>query len=313
MIGIVIKATGSWYKVEERETLSLYECRIRGKMRMKGVRSTNPITVGDLVEFDKESDEQQQTQGVITKVVQRKNYVIRKATNLSKESHIIAANVSMAFLVVTIDFPVTNCEFIDRFLLSCQMYKVPVTIVINKIDLFTHPDYRAYIDSFKLPYEQAGYRVVEISALKNFGIEQLHIEQSGEILLFAGNSGVGKSTIIKTIAPDLDVKSGEISDYHKKGKHTTTFSEMFKINDSQYLVDTPGIKGFGLLDVEKEEVSHYMPDIFAFSSECAFNNCTHTHEPRCAVKEAVENGELSAYRYESYLKILEDVAGGKYR
>ncbi|MFI3315165.1 MAG: ribosome small subunit-dependent GTPase A [Rikenellaceae bacterium] len=313
MDGIVIKATGSWYRVEDESTNIVYNCRLRGKMRMDSIRATNPISVGDIVVFNKESDDNLEEQGVITSVTERSNYIVRKATNLSKESHIIAANVSMAFLVVTIDFPVTNCEFIDRFLLSCEMYKVPVTIVINKIDLFTHADYRAYIDEFKKPYEDAGYKTVEVSALKKMGIENLNIASSGKVLLFAGNSGVGKSTIINAIAPNLDVKSGEISSYHKKGKHTTTFSEMFKIGEKQYLVDTPGIKGFGLLNVTRDEVTRYMPDLFKFSSECGFNNCTHTHEPRCAVKIAVQQGELSQFRYDSYLKILDDLSGGKYR
>ncbi|MEG1634360.1 MAG: ribosome small subunit-dependent GTPase A, partial [Rikenellaceae bacterium] len=230
-----------------------------------------------------------------------------------KESHIIAANISMAYLVVTIDFPVTNCEFIDRFLLSCEMYKVPVTIVINKIDLFTSSDYREYIDDFKAPYESAAYRVVEVSAKKGVGIEEFREQMCGGVMLFAGNSGVGKSSLINAIAPQLDLKSGAISDSHNKGKHTTTFSEMFKIGDDSYLVDTPGIKGFGLLNVNKEELAMYMPDLFHFSHGCGFNNCTHTHEPRCAVKEAVENGELSEFRYESYLKIAADLDEGPYR
>lgn len=312
MKAVVIKATGSWYRVEQLETHELYNCRIRGKMRMEGLRATNPITVGDIVNFEIEECENE-LQGVITSIDLRRNYVIRRATNLSKESHIIAANITMAYLVATIDFPVTNCEFIDRFLLSCEMYKVPVTIVLNKIDLFTGSDYREYIDEFKAPYESAGYRVMELSAKTGEYIEEFREEMNDGVLLFAGNSGVGKSTLINAIAPELDLKSGEISDYHKKGKHTTTFSEMFKISDDRYLVDTPGIKGFGLLNVKKEEVAMYMPDLFHYSHGCGFNNCTHTHEPRCAVKEAVENGELSEFRYESYLKIAADLDEGRYR
>ncbi len=312
MKAIVIKGTGSWYKVEELTTHDIYNCRIRGKMRMAGIRSTNPITVGDIVNFDVEEIEKDLV-GVISSVEKRKNYVIRRAINLSKESHIIAANVDMAYLVATIDFPITNTEFIDRFIVSCEMYKVPVTIVLNKIDLFQHEEYREYLNEFKAPYLAAGYNVVEVSAIKGTGIQELNDLMSDNISLFSGNSGVGKSTLINALVPGLNIKSAEISDYHKKGKHTTTFSEMFKIGDNKYLVDTPGIKGFGLLNVSKEELSMYMPDLFSRSRECGFANCTHTHEPKCAVKTAVKNGELSSVRYDSYIKMIDDLNEDKYR
>ncbi len=313
MKAIVIKGTGSWYKVEELESRAIYNCRIRGKMRMAGVRSTNPVTVGDIVTFDVEESEAEPV-GVITALDQRRNYVIRRSTNLSKESHIIAANVDMAYLVVTIDFPITSTEFIDRFLVSCEMYRVPVTIVLNKMDLFQHEEYREYIDEFKAPYLASGYGVVEVSAKSGLGVEELRTMVLGnKISLFSGNSGVGKSTLINAIVPGLEVKSGEISDYHKKGKHTTTFSEMFKIGDDNYLVDTPGIKGFGLLNVSRDELAMYMPDLFAISHECSFANCTHTHEPKCAVKAAVESGELAAVRYDSYMKMVDDLSESKYR
>lgn len=315
MKALVIKATGSWYKVEELTTHDIYNCRLRGKMRMAGIRSTNPITVGDIVNFDVEEIEKDLI-GVISSIQKRKNYVIRRAINLSKESHIIAANVDMAYLVATIDFPVTNSEFIDRFIVSCEMYRVPVTIILNKMDLFKHTEYREYIDEFKAPYLAAGYNVVEVSATEGTGINELNALMSDSISLFSGNSGVGKSTLINALVPGLNIKSAEISESHKTGKHTTTFSEMYKIGDNKYLVDTPGIKGFGLLDVSKEELSMYMPDIFGRSRECGFANCTHTHEPRCAIKIAVKNGEISSVRYDSYLKMVADIAGAddeKYR
>ncbi len=310
MKAIVIKGTGSWYRVEELETHDIYNCRIRGKMRMAGIRSTNPITVGDIVNFDVETSEKDLV-GVITSVDKRRNYVIRRAINLSKESHIIAANVDMAYLVATIDFPMTNTEFIDRFIVSCEMYRVPVTILLNKIDLFKHEDYREFIDEFKAPYLAAGYNVIEVSAVEGTNIKELDALMSDNISLFAGNSGVGKSTLINALVPGLNIKSGEISEMHKTGKHTTTFSEMFKIGDNKYLVDTPGIKGFGLLDVSKEELAMYMPDLFGRSRECGFANCTHTHEPKCAVKDAVKSGELSAVRYDSYVKMASDLEDDK--
>lgn len=310
MIGIVVKNTGSWYDVESDGVL--YGCRVRGKLRLKGVRTTNPIAVGDIVEFEREGDGEL-THGVITNITPRRNYIIRRSTNLSKEAHIIAANVDNVFLIVTLDFPQTPCEFIDRFLVTCEMYKVPVTIVMNKMDLFADNAFREVIDEFKQMYTEAGYEVLEVSALNRMEITDIETRIIGKVSLFSGNSGVGKSTIIKTVTNDLNIKTGDVSLSHNKGKHTTTFSEMFKIDVGGYLVDTPGIKGFGLVDIDKSEVARYFPDLFKYASECRFYNCIHTHEPGCAVKTAVENGALSAERYSSYLKILNEESESKYR
>lgn len=312
--GIVTKNTGSWYYVESEDG-KIYNCRIRGKLRLKGVRSTNPISVGDNVLFDIESDSDVNAyQGVITQIEPRKNYIIRKSTNLSKESHIIAANLDNVFLIVTLDFPYTSNEFIDRFLVTCEVYKVPVTIILNKIDLFSDPAFTEVINEFHKLYESAGYRVINASTITMDGIAEIKEMMQESITLFSGNSGVGKSSIIKVVTNDLNIKTGDVSDAHHKGKHTTTFSEMFKISDKGYLIDTPGIKGFGLIDIEKEELARYFPDMFKYISECRFYNCTHTHEPGCAVKEGVENGNIYTERYESYIKMLDnDNKEDKYR
>ncbi|MFI3268475.1 MAG: ribosome small subunit-dependent GTPase A, partial [Rikenellaceae bacterium] len=251
--------------------------------------------------------------GVITKIEPRKNYIIRKSTNLSKESHILASNLDNVFLVVTLDFPFTSNEFIDRFLVTCEVYKVPVTIVLNKIDLFSDEGFKEVIEDFHKLYDSAGYKVINCSTITHEGISTIEEMMKGKITLFSGNSGVGKSSIIKVVTNDLNIKTGDVSDSHHKGKHTTTFSEMFKINDGGYLIDTPGIKGFGLIDIEKDELARYFPDMFKYSSECRFYNCTHTHEPGCAVKDAVQEGLIYAERYDSYLKMLENDKEEKYR
>lgn len=309
MIGLVTKSTGSWYSVkfEDKE----YNCRIRGKLRLKGLRTTNPITVGDLVSF--ELEDQQSDQGVITAIEPRHNYIIRRSTNLSKQAHIIAANVDNVFLVVTLDFPPTPNEFIDRFLVSCELFKVSATIILNKMDLFEAEDFREVIDDFKEIYNGAGYEVIECSTISKIGIKQIKERMENKISLFSGNSGVGKSSIIREITENSEIKVGDVSDAHHKGRHTTTFSEMFELSNNTYLIDTPGIKGFGLIDVKKEEIARYFPDLFKHSKDCRFYNCTHTHEPHCAVKESVESGELSVERYSSYLKMLEEHDNDKYR
>ena len=304
MQGIVIKSTGSWYTVEAVSG-ELYRCRIRGRLRLKGVRTTNPVTVGDKIRFEYEGAPETM-QGVITAIEPRKNYIIRKSTNLSKETHIIAANIDNAFLVATLDFPPTNNEFIDRFLVTCEVYKIPATILLNKTDLFPKDLFGEIIDDFHHTYNNAGYKVIDVSAKDGTGINEVKEMLNGKISLFSGNSGVGKSSLIKAIAPELSIRIGNISDYHHKGKHTTTFSEMFKIADNSYLIDTQGIKGFGLVDLEKGEIARYFPDLFAYVPQCRFYNCTHTHEPHCAVKEAVEKGLIPPERYDSYLKMLED-------
>jgi ribosome biogenesis GTPase len=300
--GLVVKATGSWYTVVNRETGEKLECKIRGKIRLKDVKTTNPIVVGDYVEVDfSEQDEI----GVISKIIERRNYIIRRSTNLSKEAHIIAANIDQVFLVVTIDLPKTSREFVDRFLVAAEAYKIPATIVINKIDLYDI-DAKVELELFKMDYALAGYEVMEVSATEGTNLESLRSRLEGKVSVLSGNSGVGKSTLLNALDINLDLKTGKISDYHHKGTHTTTFSEMFPFGSDGYVIDTPGIKGFGIIDVKKDELFHFFKDIFRYSEGCKFYNCTHTHEPGCAVKEAVTNEQIAFSRYESYLKILED-------
>ena len=302
-LGLVLKSTGSWYEVlSEGEPL---QCRIRGKLRLKGVRSTNPVVVGDWVRF--EADEQGGY--VISAIESRRNYIIRRASNLSKESHIIAANVDQALLVVTLFSPATATEFVDRFLVTCEAYKVPVTILLAKIDLAReHPE---AVEEFHAIYESAGYRIVEVSATEGEGIEEVRELLRGKTTLLSGNSGVGKSTLVAAVEQGLDIKTGEISQSHHKGKHTTTFSTMYPLAEGGYIIDTPGIKGFGLIDIEDAELAHYFPEMMRFLPDCRFYNCSHTHEPGCAVVEAVKQGEIAYPRYESYLKIMDE--DDKYR
>ena len=302
-LGLVLKSTGSWYEVlSEGERL---QCRIRGKLRLKGVRSTNPVVVGDWVRF--EADEQGGY--VISEIEPRRNYIIRRASNLSKESHIIAANVDQALLVVTLFSPATATEFVDRFLVTCEAYKVPVTILLAKIDLAReHPE---AVEEFHAIYESAGYKIVEVSATEGEGIEEVRELLRGKTTLLSGNSGVGKSTLVVAVEQGLDIKTGEISQSHHKGKHTTTFSTMYPLADGGYIIDTPGIKGFGLIDIEDAELAHYFPEMMRFLPDCRFYNCSHTHEPGCAVVEAVKQGEIAYPRYESYLKIMDE--DDKYR
>jgi ribosome biogenesis GTPase / thiamine phosphate phosphatase len=306
--GLVVKATGSWYTVVNPEAGETVECKIRGKIRLKDVKTTNPVVVGDYVAVSlAEGDEV----GVITKIVERRNYIIRRSTNLSKEAHIIAANIDQVFLVATIDLPKTSREFVDRFLVAAETYKIPTTIVINKIDLYDI-DARVEMELFKLDYALAGYEVLEVSATEGTNLDTLRSRLEGKVSVFSGNSGVGKSTLLNALDVSLDLKTGKISDYHHKGTHTTTFSEMFAFGSSGYIIDTPGIKGFGIIDVKKDELFHFFKDIFRYSEGCKFYNCTHTHEPGCAVKEAVTHEQIALSRYESYLNILED-EDGKYR
>lgn len=292
----VVRATGSWYDVLHDGTL--VRCRIRGKLRLKGVRSTNPVVVGDEVvcEADDGGDY------VIADIVPRRNYVIRRASNLSKESHIIAANVDQALLMVSLRSPETPTEFVDRFLVTCEAYKVPVTILLSKIDL---QDAEA-VAEFRAVYEGAGYRVLEVSATEGRGVEAVRELLAGRTTLVSGNSGVGKSTLIQCIDPALDIRTGEISESHHKGRHTTTFSTMYPLAGGGAVIDTPGIKGFGLIDIDEAELWHYFPEMMRVAPACRFYNCTHTHEPGCAVAEAVKAGEIAWPRYESYLKILDD-------
>ena len=299
--GVVVRATGSWYEVlSGGERL---QCRIRGKLRLKGVRSTNPVVVGD--EVSCLTDEQ--GSHVIIDITPRRNYVIRRASNLSKESHIIAANIDQALLLVTLRQPETAWEFVDRFLVTCEAYKIPVVILLAKSDLQEKEE----VDFFRATYEPIGYRVVEVSAVTGEGVEEVHDLLVGRTTLLSGNSGVGKSTLVQRIDPTLDIRTSDISESHHKGRHTTTFSTMYPLREGGALIDTPGIKGFGLIDIEEEELWHYFPEMMHYGRECRFYNCTHTHEPGCAVVAALEAGEISPMRYESYLKMMDD--DDKYR
>ncbi|MDR1582208.1 MAG: ribosome small subunit-dependent GTPase A [Prevotellaceae bacterium] len=297
--GLIIKHTGSNYMIRSDEG-QLYLSTVRGKLRLKDMKTTNPIAVGDKVVFSVISEHE----GVITEVMPRKNYIIRRSTNLSRQAHILAANIDKAFLVVTLTQPETRYEFIDRFLVTAEAYKILVWIVINKIDLLNTNELQQELEYFKYIYSSAGYTILEVSVLKNINIDRIKSEISNKISLFSGNSGVGKSAIINSLSPDMKLKTGEISKAHNKGMHTTTFYEMFEIGNG-FVIDSPGIKGFGLIDIDKSEVYHFFPEIFRVSSGCKFGMCSHTHEPGCAVKAAVESGEISESRYLSYLKIFE--------
>lgn len=294
--GVVVRATGSWYDVLHGD--ATVRCRIRGRLRLKGIRSTNPVVVGDEVacEADENGDY------VIADICPRRNYVIRRASNLSKESHIIAANVDQALLMVSLRAPATPPEFVDRFLVTCEAYKVPVTIALSKTDL-QEPE---ALSAFRAVYEGAGYDVVEVSAPRGEGLDHIRELLAGRTTLLSGNSGVGKSTLIRAIDPTLDIRTGEISESHHKGRHTTTFSTMYPLAGGGAVIDTPGIKGFGLIDIDEAELWHYFPEMLRVACGCRFYNCTHTHEPGCAVVEAVKNGEIAVERYESYLKIRDE-------
>lgn len=302
--GIITESTGSRYKLLDAQGNSL-DARLRGKIRLEGRRTTNPIAVGDVVEYEVMGDDEI----AITAIEQRRNYIIRRASNLSKESHVIASNIDRAFIVVTLFSPKTNPEFIDRFLVTCEAYNVPVSIILNKIDLARTE--QELLEEFLQVYAQAGYDVLQVSATSGEGVETLREMMNGRTTLLAGNSGVGKSTLIKSLIPDADVRIGDISDYHHKGKHTTTFARMYQLPKGGAIIDTPGIKGFGLIDIEDTEVFRYFPDFMRYSPDCQYYNCSHTHEPGCAVVEALRNGDLSISRYESYVKILDE--DGKHR
>lgn len=307
MQGLVIKNTGSWYTVKTVEG-SVVECKIKGNFRLKGIRSTNPVAVGDHVEIELNS----QNTAFITAIGDRKNYIIRKSQNLSKQSHIIAANVDQAFLVVTVERPQTSTTFIDRFLATAEAYSVPVVLVFNKTDLLDYSLMR-YQRMMTDLYETVGYKCVAVSAETGEGMDELMEMLRDRITLLSGHSGVGKSTMINRLLPGVNLRTAEISDAHNTGMHTTTFSEMLPLPGGGYIIDTPGIKGFGTFDMEPEELTSYFKEIFRFSKDCRFSNCTHTHEPGCAVLKAVEDHYIAASRYQSYLSMLEDKDGNKYR
>ena len=306
MHGLVIKNTGSWYTVLTDDG-QLFDCKVKGNFRLKGIRSTNPVAVGDRVEIVSNPE----GTAFITEIDDRRNYIIRKSINLSKQSHIIAANVDQALLVVTINYPQTSTTFIDRFLASAEAYRVPVILVFNKTDLL-NVDEAHYQQMMIALYENVGYECYTISAVTGEGVDQLKSLLPGKITLLSGNSGVGKSTLINRFVPDANLRTAEISDAHNTGQHTTTFSEMIPLSEG-WLIDTPGIKGFGTFDMEPEELTSYFKEIFRFSQDCRFSNCTHTHEPGCAVLQAIENHLIAPSRYQSYLSMLNDKDEGKYR
>lgn len=326
MKGLVVKSTGSSYIVRLDDGTNV-ECRIKGNFRIRGIRSTNPVAVGDYVEVQRDNvpctKDKCQSTSWITDVCERRNYIIRRSTNLSKESHILAANIDQAALIVTVNHPVTSTTFIDRFLATCEAYRVKAILIFNKIDLLTDEE-KAYMNELRTLYESIGYQTAELSAISLHPSELLPL-LIGKTTLLSGNSGVGKSTLLNALFGREMTRTGKISDAHDKGMHTTTFSEMYELNvqrdDVQctkadvrgWVIDTPGIKGFGTIDIEREEVSHYFPEIFRIGRACRFTNCTHTNEPHCAVQEALEKGEIAISRYESYWSMLGDCDEAKYR
>lgn len=315
MTGLVIKNTGSWYmvKVDQKDGLGdqaqpLLPCKVKGNFRLKGIRTTNPVTVGDRVTVVPNSD----GSAFITKIEERRNYIIRRASNLSKQAHILASNLDNVILIITVAHPVTSTTFIDRFLATAEAYRVPTTLVINKKDLYV-ADEMQYAENLAYLYKYIGYDVKIVSVSTGEGMEEIKELLKDKITLLSGHSGVGKSSFINAILPDQKIRTAELSDVHDQGMHTTTFSEMYELPDGGYIIDTPGIKGFGTIEFSKEETSHYFREIFKISEDCRFNNCTHTHEPGCAVRAALEDHRISQSRYDSYLSILEDENEGKYR
>jgi len=301
MLGIVYKSTGSWYYVKA-DSGQFYECRIKGKFRIKGIKSTNPIAVGDRVHFDVETigDE---TIGIIHKIEDRKNYIIRKSVNLSKQTHIIASNLDQAFLLITLNNPPTHTIFIDRFLVTAEAYHIPAILVFNKIDSYTDEE-RDEVKFLAALYREIGYTCIGISAVTGKNVDTIKEWMVGKTSMFSGHSGVGKSTLINTIDANLNLKTAQISEQHLQGQHTTTFAEMYDMDFGARIIDTPGIKGFGIVDMEKEEIGNYFPELFKLKQECKFNNCLHLDEPKCAVKDALEAGTISWSRYRSYVQMV---------
>lgn len=302
MTGLVYKSTGSWYTVKSTDG-DFYDCRIKGKFRIKGIKSTNPVAVGDVVDFDLEETSDTVT-GLIHTIHERKNYIVRKSVNLSKQVHIIASNIDKVFLLVTINNPVTTTSFIDRFLVTAEAYGIEAVLVFNKIDTFTEEmlDDQLYLQYI---YSTIGYKCLRVSSTQEKGIDALKEMMKDNVSMFSGHSGVGKSTLINVLQPSLNLKTKEISEQHSQGQHTTTFAEMFDLDFDARIIDTPGIRGFGVVDMEKAEIGDYFPEFFALKDQCKFNNCLHKDEPHCAVKEALEEDKISWSRYKSYIQILE--------
>ena len=299
--GLVIKSTGSFYLVRTVDA-RIIECKLRGKFRMQGIKTTNPITVGDIVSFEQDS---RQNCGIITNIKERKNYIYRKSINLSKISHIIAANIDCAFLIVSMVEPNTPLGFIDRFLVAAESFRIKTILIFNKTDLYNTKIQEKCLNLQRL-YSNIGYECISTSIVTGQGIDMLRQRMQNQVSLFGGQSGVGKSSIINVLEPSLQLKIGDISDYNNKGKHTTTFAEMFELSFGGFIIDTPGIKEFGLIQYKKEEISHYFPEMLRLLSECRFNNCVHTHEPHCAIKQALEKGLISQTRYQNYLSIIQN-------
>ena len=302
MKGTVYKSTGSWYQVKS-EAGTFYDCRIKGKFRIKGIKSTNPVAVGDRVEFDIE-DKEGAEQGVIKKIEKRENYIIRKSVNLSKQTHIIASNIDQVFLLVTLNNPPTLTTFIDRFLVTAEAYHVKAVLLFNKVDSYNE-DELVEVKYLAAIYRNACYQCIGISATTGKNVDKVKEMMLGKTSMFAGHSGTGKSTLINAIEPGLNLKTSQISDQHKQGQHTTTFAEMFDLSFDARIIDTPGIKGFGVVEIEREELGDYFPEFFELKQDCKFHNCLHLEEPKCAVKDALEEGEIAWSRYKSYLQILE--------
>ncbi len=308
MKGLVYKSTGSWYKVKNEDG-NFFECRLKGKFRIKGLKVTNPVSVGDVVDF--EIEEGKET-GIISKIEDRENYLIRKSVNLSKQYHILAANVDQAILVATVTQPDTLNEFIDRFLVSVTAYNIPAIIIVNKLDVYQDKHLEQLAD-WDIIYSEAGYSVLPISVEKGINIDKVQDLFKGKTSVLSGNSGVGKSSLLKKLIPDLDIAVKEISEMHQQGVHTTTFAEMYDLPFGGHLIDTPGIRGLGVVDIEPEELSNYFPEFLKLKPDCKFNNCVHINEPQCAVKEALEEGEIAPERYNSYLSIYNNDQDENYR
>ncbi|MFT0716325.1 ribosome small subunit-dependent GTPase A [Flagellimonas lutimaris] len=310
MNGTVYKSTGSWYTVKSEEG-DFYECRIKGKFRTQGIKSTNPVAVGDHVGFDLETigDE---TVGIITEIGERKNYIVRKSVKLSKQTHIIAANLDQVFLLVTLNNPPTFTSFIDRFLVTAEAYEIPVVLLFNKMDVYSEEE-KFEVDYLIDLYTKIGYNCIQIEAKQGINVDKVKELMRGNISMFAGHSGVGKSTLVNALEPGLKLKTAEISELHMQGQHTTTFAEMYDLSFDARIIDTPGIKGFGIVDMEKHEIGNYFPEFFKLKSECKFHNCLHLDEPKCAIKEALENNEIAVSRYRSYIQMITGDEDNPYR